>query len=340
MPAVAVSHVSRTFAVGGRRSRRLVQAVEDVSFEVAGGEFVACLGPNGAGKSTLIKVLTGILHPSAGEVLVAGFSPQRRRVEVARRIGAVFGQRTQLWWDLPVRDSFDLLAAMYEVPPAAARERLRRLDAVLGLEPFLQTPVRQLSLGQRMRADLAGALLHDPSVLFLDEPTVGLDLLAREAVRRFLREVNRAGTTVLLTTHDMGDVEELCSRVLVMGGGRLVYDGAVDRLRAAAGLPTVASVEFARVPPALPGLGPLGEGGRVLRAEGAVVELGFDRARHGVGAVLGWLAPFGEVRDVRLSEPDLEAVLRGLYRTGDVPAGAGTAVSPGYPSAGVPRIGG
>lgn len=235
--------VSKWFAVGRRGQRRRVSALEAVSFSVAAGECVACVGSNGAGKATTGKILTGILHPSAGAVEVAGHSPQRQRVQVARRIGAVFGQRTQLWWDLPVRDSFELIAAMYGVPEAIARPRLRALDDVLDLAPLLSKPVRQLSLGQRMRADLAAALLHAPPVLFLDEPTVGLDIVAREAVRRFLREVHRTGTTVLLTTHDMGDVEQLCPRVLALGGGRLVYDGPT------AGLPSVATVEFTEAAP-------------------------------------------------------------------------------------------
>ncbi len=196
----------------------------------------------------------------------------------------------------------------------ACRARLRILDDVLGLAGFLDQPVRQLSLGQRMRAELAGALLHAPQVLFLDEPTVRLDIVAREAVRRFLREVNRTGTTILLTTHDMGDVEELCPRVLVMGRGALVYDGPVARLREAAGLPTAATVEFAAEPVGL-AAGPTGwdAGGAfsVVRVQGAMAEVAFDRARVGVGAVRGWLGRFGEVRDVRLSEPDLETVLRG-----------------------------
>lgn len=304
---VQVEGLCRTFRVAGRP----VEALRDVSFAIAPGEFVAYLGPNGAGKSTTVKILTGILHATSGAVAVAGLSPQRRRAEVARRIGAVFGHKTQLWWDLPVRDSYELLAAMYGVPDTVARERLHILDDVLELGPLLAKPVRQLSLGQRMRADLAGALLHAPEVLFLDEPTVGLDIVAREAVRRFLREVNAAGTTILLTTHDMGDVEELCPRVLVMGQGRLVYDGPVERLRAAAGLPTAATVEFATEPVGLAAGGM--DHFTVERVDGALAEITFDRARIGVGPVLAWLGRFGEVRDVRLSEPDLEAVLRGVY---------------------------
>ncbi len=311
-PALRLHGVGRTF----RTPRGPVVALAEVSFSVAPGEFVACLGPNGAGKSTAVKLLTGILHPSAGEVEVLGLSPQRRRVALARRIGAVFGQKTQLWWDLPVRDSLELLAAIYGVPASLARQRLRLLDDALGFGGFVDRPVRLLSLGQRMRADLAAALLHGPEVLFLDEPTVGLDVAARQAVRRFLAEVGGAGTTILLTTHDMGDVEALCRLVVILAGGRLRYDGGLEALRAAAGLPTVAVVEFAAPPATPPASEAAAAGVAVQRSEGALLEVGFDRARSTVGGVLAWLGRYGEVRDVRLAEPDLDAVLRGFYHAG------------------------
>ncbi len=308
--AVALAGVWRSFVVGGQRR----VALADVSFRLPAGSFAAYLGPNGAGKSTTVKLLTGILHPDAGRILVAGFSPQRQRIEVARRMGAVFGQRTQLWWDLPVRDSFDLLAAMYGVPDAEARRRLGHLDDILGIGGFMTTPVRQLSLGQRVRADLAAALLHTPQVLFLDEPTVGLDIVVREAVRRFLRELHRGGTTILLTTHDMGDVEALCSRVLVMGAGRLVYDGSVSLLRATAGLPTVATITFDAAPVGLaPAVDPQRRAWQVLRVTDTLAEVSFDRNRTTLGEVLTEASRFASVRDVHLSEPDLAAVLRRLY---------------------------
>ena len=308
--SVRLHGVSRSFVVSGQRRT----ALEDVSFQLDPGVFAAYLGPNGAGKSTTVKLLTGILHPDAGRIEVAGFSPQRQRIEVARRIGAVFGQRTQLWWDLPVRDSYGLLAAMYGVADAVARQRLYQLDDVLGIADFLNTPVRQLSLGQRVRADLAAALLHAPQVLFLDEPTVGLDVVVRDAVRRFLRELHHSGTTILLTTHDMGDVETLCARVLVMGAGRIVFDGAVTDLRAMAGLPTVATVTFEAPPDGLdPNPDAVRRPWRVLRVTGAVAEIGFDRSHTTVGEVLAAVGRFAPVRDIHLSEPDLAAVLRTLY---------------------------
>src|SRR5438128_6923690 len=204
------------------RDYRVVRAVDDISFEVAAGEMVGCLGPNGAGKSTTIKMLTGILVPSGGEVQVLGMVPHRRRKQLAQRIGVVFGQRTQLWWDLPLIDSLELLRYVYRVPAERYAHNLRRLRDLLDLDSFLRTPVRQLSLGQRMRGDLAAALLHDPQILYLDEPTIGLDVVAKHRVRDFLREINRQdGVTVLLTTHDLSDAEHLCSSVLMIDHGTL-----------------------------------------------------------------------------------------------------------------------
>ena len=310
--SVRVDGVSRSFLVGGRRRT----ALSDLSFHLEAGVFAAYLGPNGAGKSTTVKLLTGILHPDAGRIEVAGFSPQRQRIEVARRIGAVFGQRTQLWWDLPVRDSYELLAAMYGVADAVARQRLHQLDDVLGIADFLRTPVRQLSLGQRVRADLAAALLHAPQVLFLDEPTVGLDIVVRDSVYRFLRELHRGGTTILLTTHDLRDVEALCARVLVMGSGHLVFDGAVAELHAVAGLPTLATVAFAAPPEGLAADPGAPQPWRVLRVADDVAEIGFDRNLTTVGEVLASLGRFAPIRDIHLAEPDLAAVLRALYARG------------------------
>ncbi len=214
-----------------RRERRRVRAVDSISFTVARGEMVGYIGPNGAGKSTTIKMLTGILTPSGGRLRVAGIDPSRERTRLAQRIGVVFGQRTTLWWDLPLIDSYRLMHHMYRIPDRRYRENLDRCVELLELESLLDVPVRQLSLGQRMRGDIVAALLHDPQVLYLDEPTIGLDVVSKARVRDFLRELNaERGTTVLLTTHDLQDIEQLCSRVMVIDRGRLMYDGPLAGL--------------------------------------------------------------------------------------------------------------
>jgi ABC-2 type transport system ATP-binding protein len=242
---IAVRGLTKTFLTSVRRpgllgALRALAApvrvpktvVEDVTFSVGRGELVALLGPNGAGKSTTIKMLTGILAPTRGEALVAGVQPHRERERNARNIGAVFGQRTQLWWDLPVRESFSILRDIYDVPAAEHRARLAQFDALLELSEFWDTRVRHLSLGQRVRCDLAAALLHDPPVLFLDEPTIGMDVVVKEQVRGFLRhEVEQRGRTVLLTTHDMTEVERLTERVVLINHGRIVLDGPLDEVR-------------------------------------------------------------------------------------------------------------
>ncbi|SNS71457.1 ABC-2 type transport system ATP-binding protein [Streptosporangium subroseum] len=232
---IELNRVGRSFTVGRRKARKTVHAVRDLSFTVEAGEFVGYLGPNGAGKSTTIKMLTGILAPTSGRIQVAGLDPTRRRMALARRIGVVFGQRTTLWWDLPLKDSFELVRHLYKVDQIDFRRRLAELTELLGLAEFMSTPVRQLSLGQRMRGDITAALLHDPAVLVLDEPTIGLDVVSKAAMREFLRHLNAdRGTTVLLTTHDLGDIEKLCRRVMVIDHGHLAFDGTLDDLRATA----------------------------------------------------------------------------------------------------------
>ncbi|MGN9839806.1 ABC transporter ATP-binding protein [Nonomuraea sp. H19] len=235
---IELDQAGRSFKV----KRNVVHAVRDLSFTVSAGEFVGYLGPNGAGKSTTIKMLCGILTPTSGRVRVAGLDPSRRRTTLARRIGVVFGQRTTLWWDLPLADSFELIRLLYKVDRAAFGSRLAELTETLDLGTFLRTPVRQLSLGQRMRGDLAAALLHAPDVLVLDEPTIGLDVVSKAGIRDFLRRVNaEQGTTVLLTTHDLGDIERLCRRVMLIDHGRLAFDGTLEDLMATA--PDEASIE-------------------------------------------------------------------------------------------------
>ncbi|MDE6998334.1 MAG: ABC transporter ATP-binding protein [Oscillospiraceae bacterium] len=213
-----------------------IPALRDMTFTVPDGQILGYIGPNGAGKSTTIKILSGILRPDGGTCTVDGLVPWEDRKKHVARLGVVFGQRSQLWWDVPVRESFDLLRDIYRVPEAAYRENLERLTALLDLGDLLRTPARMLSLGQRMRCEIAAALLHGPEVLFLDEPTIGLDAVSKLKVRAFILEQNRlCGTTVLLTTHDMQDIDALCSRVLLIGKGRLLLDGDTARIRAMAG---------------------------------------------------------------------------------------------------------
>ncbi len=295
------------------REYHVVHAVNGISFDIAPGEMVGYLGPNGAGKSTTLKILTGILVPTAGEVRIDGRVPWQQRQEHVRHLGAVFGQRTALWWDLPVIESLDLLRHIYRVPADRYRCNLRLCDELLELGPFLDTPVRNLSLGQRMRADLAAALLHDPPLLFLDEPTIGLDVVARERIRRFIRAINRErGVTVILTTHDLGDVEKLCQRVIMIDHGRLMFDGALETLRRRFGEGRVLVVDF-ETPPAELAL----PGAEVIRREANRVWLRVAaNGASGTGAIAALVAElFREHRvlDLSVQEPEIEAVVRRIY---------------------------
>jgi ABC-2 type transport system ATP-binding protein len=232
-PIVAVEGLTRVFR---RRGAPALTAVDAMTFRIAPGEAVGYIGANGAGKSTTIKMLTGILAPTSGTARTVGLDPMRDRRELARRVGVVFGQRSQLWWDLPLRESFDLLAAIHRLDPARATRRTGQLVELLDLGPTLAQPVRSLSLGQRMRAEVAAALLHEPELVILDEPTIGLDVLSKARLREFLIQTRREhGTTLLLTTHDMGDIERLCDRVLVVDHGRLAFDGTLAGLAGTVG---------------------------------------------------------------------------------------------------------
>jgi ABC-2 type transport system ATP-binding protein len=297
------------------RERVDVKAVEDVSFEIDAGAMVGYIGPNGAGKSTTIKMLTGILMPSGGEVRVLGLEPIRQRVELARRIGVVFGQRTQLWWDLALRDSFDLLRYVYRVPQDRFDANLKTFSDVLELDAFIDTPVRQLSLGQRMRGDLAAALLHDPEIVFLDEPTIGLDVVAKARIREFLKEINRErGTTILLTTHDMDDIEQLCPRVMIIDHGRVIYDGDIDTVRRRFGGETVLVVDLAEA-----GAPIEVDHATVTKVEGPRQWLTFRREDVSAAALIGTVASKVELRDLTIEEPAIEDVVRRIYEKGISP---------------------
>ena len=287
-------------------------AVKGIDLRVERGTFYGFLGPNGAGKSTTIKMLTGILVPSGGHIRVAGLDPSRRRVELARRIGVVFGQRTQLWWDLPLRDSFDLLRYVYRVPARRHAENLAGFVDLLDLGPFLDTPVRQLSLGQRMRGDLTAALLHDPEIVYLDEPTIGLDVVSKAHVRDFLTRVNaERGTTVLLTTHDLSDIERLCRRVMIIDHGRLLYDGGLEAVRARLGGERTLVVDLEE--PAAP---LVVAGATVVRTDGPRQWLRFHRGEISAAELVGRVMATSRVVDLAIEEPDIEEVVRRLYLEG------------------------
>ncbi|WP_328317670.1 ABC transporter ATP-binding protein [Streptomyces sp. NBC_00388] len=291
-----------------RREKHQVRAVDGITFRVARGEMVGYIGPNGAGKSTTIKMLTGILTPSAGHIRVAGLDPSRERTKLAQRIGVVFGQRTTLWWDLPLRDSYRLVHRMYRIPDARFRENMDRCVELLDLGELLEVPVRQLSLGQRMRGDIAAALLHDPEVLYLDEPTIGLDVVSKAKVRGFLRDLNaERGTTVLLTTHDLTDIEQLCKRVMVIDHGRLMYDGAL------AGLHEVGESERTLVVDLERELPPIDiPAARTIRVEGPRQWLTFPAADSAAPLVAAVAADYPLV-DLAVREPDIEAVIAKMY---------------------------
>ncbi|HEU5333121.1 MAG TPA: ATP-binding cassette domain-containing protein [Actinocrinis sp.] len=251
-PIILAEQLTKTFtryrrAGRLRRERSSFTAVDGIDLHVQPGELVGYIGPNGAGKSTTIKMLTGILMPTSGALRVAGLEPQRSRIKLARKIGVVFGQRTTLWWDLPLRDSYALIQRLYRIPVARYQENLAKYVDALDLGPLLDQPVRQLSLGQRMRGDITAALLHDPAVVYLDEPTIGLDIVSKHVVRDFLHELNvSTGTTILLTTHDTGDIERLCSRVVAIDHGRVTYDGTLDGLKADRDLETAVKELYLR----------------------------------------------------------------------------------------------
>ncbi|WP_103529358.1 ATP-binding cassette domain-containing protein [Streptomyces sp. SM12] len=312
-PLIEVDGLEKVFSVRRRaglvrRVRREVRAVDSISFRVERGEMVGYIGPNGAGKSTTIKMLTGILTPSGGRLRVAGVEPARDRAHLARRIGVVFGQRTTLWWDLPLRDSYALARRIYRVEPARFRRNLERCVELLDLGELLAVPVRQLSLGQRMRADIAAALLHDPEVLYLDEPTIGLDVVSKTKVRGFLRDLNtESGTTVLLTTHDLTDIEQLCRRVMVIDHGRMVHDGDLAALHRLGESERTLVVDLERELPPI-----RIEGARTVRVEGPRQWLAFpttERAAPLVAAV----AEQYPLLDLSVREPDIEQVIARMY---------------------------
>ncbi|MCB0092299.1 MAG: ATP-binding cassette domain-containing protein [Caldilineaceae bacterium] len=291
------------------RQYKTVRAVDNISFEVQKGELVGYLGPNGAGKSTTIKILSGLLTPTSGEVRINGLIPWQERERYVHTIGAVFGQRTTLWWDLPVIDSLKLLQHIYRIPGARFQKNLADFRALLELDPFLNTPVRALSLGQRMRADICAAMLHDPDILFLDEPTIGLDVVAKDRIRQFIQHTNQErNATIVLTTHDLSDVEKLCQRVLIIDHGKLLFDGALDSLQERFGgkreLVVDLADEYDNVEV---------DGSVVGERTGRRVTYQFDRSVITASELIGRLSQRFRISDLSVREPDIEATIRRIY---------------------------
>ena len=321
MRYIAAEALSKTFTVRKKREKgRLlrekttVQALDRISFSIEPGELVGSIGPNGAGKSTLVKILSGILTPDGGNVTVNGLVPWKERRRHVRNIGVVFGQRSQLWWDVPILDSYALLKDIYRVPESDYRKRLEELTQALSLSDFLRTPLRLLSLGQRMRAELCGSLLHGPGLLFLDEPTIGLDAVSKLALRDFLKKENREnGTTILLTTHDMEDVAALCSRVMVLGHGKKLFDGQLPDLLSRYDTTRQVTVRYDG-DTALP---PLPADCRVER-DGADYKITYQPGTLPTGRLLTLLQGAGPIRELTAQPQNVDHLIAAMYREMDL----------------------
>ena len=323
MPVIKVKELSKVFKIPkkepgfGGAVRGLFRpqyedktAVDQISFQVDAGEIVGYIGVNGAGKSTTIKMLTGVLLPSGGSVKVLGRDPHKQRVDNARDIGVVFGQRTQLWWDLALIESLNLIAKIYSVHPVKYKLMLNQFTETLELDELLNIPVRNMSLGQKMRSELAAALIHEPRVVYLDEPTIGLDLIVKERIRDFIKaQCIAKGMTVILTTHDLGDIEELCKRVIIIDDGRIIYDGPIDTIKKRFGkyreitFETVEQIRDINVP----------EGAGLLSTADRKVQIRFDRTLSSASKVASAVMNQIEVRDFSLSEPELADIVKQIY---------------------------
>lgn len=320
---ISLQGISKSFKVAKRaaglrqaakalfvREYTTVEALKDISFTIGEGEIVGYIGPNGAGKSTSIKVMSGIMVPDGGTCSIMGYTPWKDRTAYVREIGVVFGQRSQLWWDVPVIDSFQLLRDIYKVPEADYRANLSMLTETLQLQELLHTPVRQLSLGQRMRCEIAASLLHGPKILFLDEPTIGLDAVSKLAVRQFIRTLNEEkGVTVILTTHDMSDIEALAERILLIGKGTLLYDGSLSRLRGKFGTRRTITAEYSPSsrPLDIPGVQTIS-----WSRERAVLSV--DTGQTPIADILARLSGQVELQDVAVEPMPVDEVIAGLYR--------------------------
>jgi len=298
----------------GKREYKIIKAVDNVSFSIREGEIVGYIGPNGAGKSTTMKMLGGILVPTSGIIEVNGLVPHKNRKENAKHIGVVFGQRTSLWWDIPLSESFSLQRQIYRIPEKTYQENMRIFSDILDLDKLLHAPVRQLSLGQRMRADIACALLHNPSIVYLDEPTIGLDVVVKESIRTFIREMNNLrSTTVLLATHDMSDVEKLCSRVIVINQGQIMYDGSLDKLRNTYGNEEIIVLQtISPEPVELSYLKTIGVS--AIEQNNNNISIRYNRNNVNSTAILGWLMQNVKLVDFKVKEAQIEDMIRVLYK--------------------------
>ncbi len=321
MPVIEVNHLKKQFksvrkqkglkgAVKGlfRPEKKIVTAVDDISFSIERGEIVGYIGPNGAGKSTTVKMMSGILRPTSGEILVNGISPVKDRKAVVKHLGVVFGQRTQLYWDLRLGESFELLKRIYDVPDEVYKENMSMMDEILDLKSIIDTPVRQLSLGQRMRGDLAAAMLHSPDVLFLDEPTIGLDVDAKHAIRRFIKEINETRkTTIILTTHDLGDIQELCRRIIIINKGVVIEDGSLDELidriapyrELVIDFYTEQHIEHPNV--------------KIVSSEGSRTVYRFMKDEISAAALIEYIGGKAKIKDIHLEEASIDDIIRIAY---------------------------
>ena len=291
------------------RQSTVIKAVDGITFSINRGELVGYLGPNGAGKSTTIKILTGLLVPTAGEVRVNKQVPWKQRKAYVATIGAVFGQRTSLWWDLPLIESLDLLQYIYKIPRSRFEKNLDEFRALLELDSFMNTPVRALSLGQRMRADICAALMHDPILLFLDEPTIGLDVVAKERIRQFIQHINqKRGTTILLTTHDLSDVEKLCQRVMIIDHGKLLYDGKLDLLQQRFGDKRQLVVDFVDASE----VNSI-QKTEILQRQGNRITFQFTNQDISASELINQISAKHRIRDLEVREPDIESTIRRIY---------------------------
>ena len=300
-------------------NNEIIKAVDGISFHVGKGEMLGFIGPNGAGKSTVIKMLTGILTPTSGTCEINGFIPQENRQKYVKEIGVVFGQRTQLWWDLALRETYSVLKEIYNVPDNEFKKRMAFLNEVLELDDFISSPVRTLSLGQRMRADIAASLLHNPKVLFLDEPTIGLDVVVKDNIRNAIQKINaEEGTTVILTTHDLADIEMLCNRIVMIDKGKMVFDGQISDLKHEFGQMRDLCFElnFADDISKLNYITDLKleDDDIKIKNEGAAVSVRFDSDAVSVENMLSYTLSKVHVKDINLKDADIEEIIRRIYR--------------------------